>query len=132
MPDNIIKKIYSVTPAVCKFEDGYWKNSHTIEDVIKRIEQNARKKLAMTNEEVPQDIDFIINTRKLNDYPIIKEFNSKPNCNIKNQKIKLLCDKFEFEISPNENSQKLAKAIVGAGLLEMNARGFGYVNVKTL
>ena len=121
-----------MTPAVCKFEDGYWKNSHTIEDVIKRIEQNARKKLAMTNEEVPQDIDFIINTRKLNDYPIIKEFNSKPNCNIKNQKIKLLCDKFEFEISPNENSQKLAKAIVGAGLLEMNARGFGYVNVKTL
>lgn len=132
LPDNIVQRIYSVTPAVCKFEDGYWKNSHTLEDVLQRIEQNARKKLAMFNEEVENDIDFIINAKKLNNYPIIREFNRKSSKEVENQKIKLLCDKFEFEISPNESSQKLAKAIIGAGLLEMNARGFGYVNVKTL
>lgn len=130
LPDNTVQKIYSVTPAVCKFEDGYWANSHNIDDVLKRIEQNARKKLALLKEEVPEDIDFIINAKRLNNYPIIREFNRKSAEEVENQKIKFLCDKFEFEISPNEHSQKLAKAIIGAGLLEMNARGFGYVNVK--
>ncbi len=132
LPDTIVKKLYSVTPAICKFEDGYWANSHTIDDILKRIEQNARKKLALVNEKIPDDVDFIINSKRLNNYPIVREFNNKSSNNNCNQKIKFLCDKFEFEISPNESSQKLAKAIIGAGLLEMNARGFGYVNVKTI
>lgn len=132
LPNTIVKTIYSVTPAVCKFEDGYWKKSHTIDEVLKRIEQNARKKLALQGEEVPEDIDFIINAKILNNYPIVREYNRKGSKEGENRKIKLLCDKFEFEISPNEDSQKLAKAIIGAGLLEMNARGFGYVNVKTV
>lgn len=33
LPNTIVKTIYSVTPAVCKFEDGYWKKSHTLDDV---------------------------------------------------------------------------------------------------
>lgn len=132
LPNTTVSRIYSVTPAVCKFEDGYWKNSHSLDDLLKRVEQNARKKLALLNEIVPEDIDFIINAKVLNNYPIVREFNRKSSDGKENQKIKFLCDKFEFEISPNEYSQKLAKAIIGAGLLEMNARGFGYVNVKTV
>lgn len=132
LPNTIVKTLYSVTPAVCKFEDGYWKKSHSIESVIERIEQNARKKLKLFGETVPEDIDFIINIKKINSYPIVREFNRKGSQNDNKQKIKFLCDKFELDISPNENSQKLAKAIIGAGLLEMNARGFGYVNVKTV
>lgn len=132
LPDTVIKTIYSITPCVCKFEKGYWqKSNNTIDDVIERVEKNARKKLAMLNEEVPEDIDFIISYKKLNDYAIVREYNKKDSKD-GDRKIKLLCDKFEFEISPNESSQKLAKAIIGAGLLEMNARGFGYVNVKTI
>lgn len=132
LPDTIVKTIYSITPAICKFEDGYWQKSHTLDDVMKRVEQNARKKLELFGESVPDDSDFIISVKKLNSYPIVREFNRKGSPNDGNRKINLLCDKFEFEISPTENSQKLAKAIIGAGLLEMNARGFGYVNVKTL
>lgn len=132
LPNTIVKTIYSLTPTICKFEDGYWQKSHTLDDVIERIEQNARKKLSLIGENVPENAEFIINIKKLNNYPIVKEYNRKNSKNGENRKIKLLCDKFEFEISPNENSQKLAKAIIGAGLLEMNARGFGYVNVKTI
>lgn len=132
LPNTIVKTIYSVTPAICKFEDGYWQKSHTLDDVIKRIEQNARKKLELLGEKVPEDIDFIINLKKLNNYPIVREFNRKGSCDSENRKINFLCDKFEFEISSTEDAQKLAKAVIGAGLLEMNARGFGYVNVKTL
>lgn len=132
LPDTVVKTIYSITPAVCKFEDGYWKKSHTLDDVVLRVEQNARKKLALLGENVPNDIDFIINAKKLNNYPIVRAYNRKCAKEGENRKIKLLCDKFEFEISPNESSQKLAKAVIGAGLLEMNARGFGYVNVKTV
>lgn len=43
LPDTVVKTVYSITPCVCKFEDGYWKNSHTIEDIIDRVEKNARK-----------------------------------------------------------------------------------------
>lgn len=132
LPNTIVKTIYSLTPTICKFEDGYWQKSHTLDDVIERIEQNARKKLSLIGENVPENTEFIINIKKLNNYPIVKEYNRKNSKSGENRKIKLLCDKFEFEISPNENSQKLAKAIIGAGLLEMNARGFGYVNVKTI
>lgn len=131
LPDTIVKTIYSVTPAVCKFEDGYWKNSHTLDDVAERVKQNAIKKLKLLGIDVDED-DFIINAKKLNNYPIIREYNKKNSQVGENRKIKLLCDKFEFEISPNENAQLLAKAVIGAGLLEMNARGFGYVNIKTL
>ena len=42
--------------------------------------------------------------------------------------IKLLGDMIELEITENENAQKLAMLAIGAGLLEMNARGFGFVN----
>lgn len=132
LPDTTVKTIYSITPAVCKFEDGYWKKSHSLDDVINRIEQNARKKLKIFGETVPEDIDFITNIKKLNNYPIVREFNKKGSPEGEKRKIKFLCDKFELEISPNADSQKLAKAIIGAGLLEMNARGFGYVNVKTV
>lgn len=130
LPNTTVKTIYSITPAICKFEDGYWRNSHTLNDVEKRIEQNARKKLELINITLPENIEFITNLKKLNSYPIVREYNKKTTN--ENRKIKLLCDKFEFEISPDENSQKLARAIIGAGLLEMNARGFGYVNVKTI
>lgn len=34
----------------------------------------------------------------------------------------------ELDIAENENAQKLAMLAIGAGLLEMNARGFGFVN----
>lgn len=132
LPDTVVKTLYSITPAVCKFEDGYWQKSHTVDDILKRIEQNARKKLALLGESVPEDIDFVIGFKKLNEYPIVCEYNRKGDNETDFPKIKLLCDKFELEISPNESSQKLAKAVIGAGMLEMNARGFGYVNVKTV
>ncbi|WP_279014987.1 hypothetical protein [Thomasclavelia cocleata] len=34
----------------------------------------------------------------------------------------------ELEIAENDDAQKLAMLAIGAGLLEMNARGFGFVN----
>ena len=34
----------------------------------------------------------------------------------------------ELEIAENDNAQKLAFLAIGSGLLEMNARGFGFVN----
>ena len=34
----------------------------------------------------------------------------------------------ELEIAENDNAQKLAFLAIGSGLLEMKARGFGFVN----
>lgn len=135
LPKNIISKIYSITPAVCKFEDGYWRKSHTIEDIKNKIEQNARGKAKqLLGEILDENIEFIKSIKLLNtQYPIVREYKRKAkDSNSTNSKIKLLCDKFEFEIFENENAQKLANIIIGTGLLEMNARGFGYVNFKTI
>ena len=38
------------------------------------------------------------------------------------------CADHSNEIAENDNAQKLAMLAIGAGLLEMNARGFGFVN----
>ena len=46
----------------------------------------------------------------------------------RDKEIKLLGDMIELEIAENDDAQKLAMLAIGAGLLEMNARGFGFVN----
>ena len=43
-----------------------------------------------------------------------------------------LGDKICLKISNNEQAQELAYFIVGAGLCEMNSRGYGYCNYRWL
>ena len=119
LKDDWIKNIYSITPVIIKTENGYWRGNLSINEYLQRIKVNLIKKY-----------NQIYNTKINEDFELFKgvEFtNLKPiGCEYKN--IVLLGDKLELEIAENEKAQKLANLALGAGIGEMNARGYGFVN----
>ncbi|MGL5050426.1 MAG: CRISPR-associated endoribonuclease Cas6, partial [Fusobacteriaceae bacterium] len=116
-----ITEIYSLTPAVCKFENGYWKTNESIENFEKRIKDNAIKKY-----------NFFYSTKLDEDFDFIKkiEFKNRIPIAVNYKNIKFLGDKVQIELEDNEISQKLGYIIYASGLLELGARGFGFVNAK--
>lgn len=116
-----ILEIYSITPAVCKFDNGYWKEHETFEIFEKRIKENAIKKY-----------NFFFNTKLDENFDFIKKIDFKNRIPIgtKYKNVTLLGDKLQIELEDNEFAQKLGWIIFSTGLLELGARGFGYVNAK--
>lgn len=118
-----IQKLYLITPAVLKFEDGYWRKNHSLEEFQKRIISNTlRKYEEYTQEEIEQPVKLFTNFRLLNKVPIKTRYKN----------IHLLGDKFELIIAEDEVSQKLAQFLLGTGACELNSRGFGFLNYKSV
>lgn len=116
---KLIKKIYTLTPVILKTEQGYWKNNIKTEDFEERLKTNLIKKYKeITSEDINEDFQLYYQINFKNKVPISRKYKG----------IKLLGDMIELEIAENDNAQKLAMLAIGAGLLEMNARGFGFVN----
>lgn len=114
-----INKLISITPVITKFNDGYWKDNHTIEEFEKRLVENIIKKYNFFNDD-KLDENFIFFTK-------IHFKNSIP-IKTKYKNISLLGDKIELTIANNPIAQNLAYLALGVGLLELNGRGFGNVN----
>ena len=120
---GLIQKLYLITPAVLKFEDGYWRKNHSLEEFQKRIISNTlRKYEEYTQEEIGQPVKLFTNFRLLNKVPIKTRYKN----------IHLLGDKFELIIAEDEVSQKLAQFLLGTGACELNSRGFGFLNYKSV
>lgn len=119
LKNKLIKKIYTLTPAVLKTTQGYWKNSLNLEEFEERLKVNLIKKY-----------NQIYNCKMNENFQLYYQINFKNKVPVsrKYKDIKLLGDMIELEIAENENAQKLAWLAIGTGLLEMNARGFGFVN----
>lgn len=118
-----ITKLYSRTPVICKFENGYWRSKYDIEAFEKRLKENALKKFRLfSNNEIDEDFSLFKKVEILNEFPIP----------IKYKNVKLLCDKIELEIEENPQAQMLAQIMFACGAAEMNARGFGFVNAKMI
>lgn len=121
LPKKYIEKIYSITPAVAKFEKGYWKNKYSLENYEARIKNNIVKKYnKFFNTKLNEDFEL---------FNIIKFDNIKP-ISSKYKNINILADKLTLYVAENETAQDLAYFMLGAGLLEMNSRGYGYCNYK--
>lgn len=123
IPKRHIERIYNITPAVAKFENGYWKNGEGIGALEKRIKENLIKKYnTLMNDKIDEDFEL---------FSFFKLENANPiPCKYKN--IKLLGDKMTLNIAENEKAQDLAYLALGTGLLEMGTRGLGFVNYKFL
>jgi len=118
---RMIQKLYLITPAIAKFEDGYWRRKHTLEEYQTRIMVNAIKKYnGITQDKMEEPVSLFYNFKLLNRVPI----------KVKYKEIYLLGDKFELVVTEEEKAQQLAKVILAAGALECNARGFGFANYK--
>nr|WP_312292420.1 CRISPR-associated endoribonuclease Cas6 [Clostridium chromiireducens] len=123
LPKKHIERLYSITPAVMKNEDGYWKNKIKLDEFEKRLKVNLIKKYnSITNSKINEDFQL---------YSTIEFKNRKP-ISIKYKNIKLLGDKISLNISENETAQELAYMSLGTGIFEMNARGYGFVNYRWL
>lgn len=123
IPQRHIEKIYSITPVILKNEEGYWKGKVSLIDFERRLKENLIKKynLAMKTK-IGEDFQLYTNIEFKNQKPVAMHYKSR----------KLLGDKIQLNISDDKVAQDLAYMALGVGLLEMNARGAGYVNFKWL
>lgn len=118
---NIIEKVYSITPCVIKNDKGYWKESFPVSDFERWLKENLIKKY-----------NYFYDKKINEEFELFSciTFENKVPISVKIKNVKLLGDKITLHISNNEYAQKLAYMALGTGILEGNARGFGFVNHK--
>lgn len=123
IPQKYLEKIYSITPVVLKSEDGYWKGKLNLTDFEKRLVENIIKKYnSIMNTKIDENFQLYTSIEFKNKKPIAFNYKGK----------KILGDKIALNISDDKIAQELAYMALGTGILEMNARGAGYVNYKWL
>lgn len=124
IPPLFIEKLYTVTPALIKLEGaGYWKGTLSLEEYEKRLFINSLKKYKqLTGDEIEENFLLYSRIQFLNHKPIANRFKEK----------NLLADKFELYISDNEMAQKISYMLLGTGVLENNARAYGFLNYTAM
>jgi len=127
LPKHAIKKLYSITPCIIKMEttdkngSPYWKNLIQEEEYLKRIKVNLIKKYnQFFDTNLSEDFPLFDSLEVINRQPIACAYKG----------IKLLGDKLDLYIADNQMAQELAYFALGTGILEMNSRGYGFVNDK--
>lgn len=121
VPRRMIEKIYSLTPVLLKDSRGYWKKYMSFSDFEERLKINLIKKCkAFSGNEIDEDFQLYTTIKLLNKCPI----------KIPYKGIHLLGDKIELQVAENPIAQELIYLSLGTGLLESNARGYGFVNYQ--
>ena len=123
LPKKHIDKIYSLTPVIVKTDKGYWKGNLSIDEFEKRLKDNLIKKYNFINDN-PMDEEVEL-------YNSIEFVNKKPIGSLY-KNVELLGDKISLKIADDKLSQELAYMSLGTGILEMNSRGFGFMNFRWL
>lgn len=121
LPFQKISRLYSITPTILKDEKGYWRSWMSEKDFEKRIFENLVKKW-----------NYFTGKKMDENFTFIEDFSILSGCAVKipYKNISLLGDKVEFSVADNERAQTLARIAIGAGILENNARGNGFMNYK--
>jgi len=123
IPKKYIQRIYSITSVVAKFENGYWRTYESVQVFEKRLKENLVKKYNnFTNQKIDEEFDLFTFMKFDNRKPIATTYKN----------IKMLGDKITLNVAENDLAQELAYFALGTGLLEMNGRGYGYINYKWL
>lgn len=121
IPKKPIEKIYTLTPLILKFENGYWREIASLGEFERRLRENLIKKYnTITGQKCDENFELYIHLRLDNDFPI--------SCPYKN--ITLLGDKATMMVAQNPIAQELAYLAIGCGLGENNARGNGFCGYK--
>lgn len=123
MNQKHISKIYSITPIVLKTENGYWRGNLSSEEYEERLRVNLIKKYnCFTGQKINED------------FPLFTaiEFNNRKPIATNYKNIRILGDKINLTIADDETSQNIAHFAIGVGILELNSRGFGFMNYRWL
>ena len=93
IPKKHIDKIYTITPVIEKFENGYWKDNFTLDVFEKRLKENLIKKYnKFNNSKINEDFQMFNHIKLENRGPV--------PCKYKN--IILLGDKVTLSVAENE------------------------------
>lgn len=123
IPQKHIDLLWPLLPVILKCENGYWKDTLSIEQYEERLKVNLLKKWKQFfGENLSEDFELFTGIEFLNKSPIAIEYKG----------IRLLGDKPRLHVAENETAQKLAQLAIVAGLGEMNARGYGFCNYRWL
>lgn len=118
-----LEKIYSITPAIMKSDEGYWRGNKTLDEFEKGLFSNLIKKYkSITGLDLSENFQL---------YKKMEFINQKPIA-VKNKGITLLGDKVSLILEDSKEAQELAWIAIGCGLLENNARGNGFMNFRYL
>lgn len=121
---KIIGEIYTLTPVLQKTDKGYWKNSMSLDEFERHLFENAIKKYNQyIGKKMDEDFQWYTNITFLNKKPISNEYKNG---------IHILGDKVKLQIADNKQAQELAYFVLGTGIGELNARGYGYCNYRWL
>lgn len=123
IPMKHINTLYTLTPAIIKDENGYWKEHMSLEMFENRLKSNLIKKWNQFEQtKLDEAFQFYTHIEFLNNCPVAEVYKN----------VKLLGDKISLQIADNDTAQQLAYMSLGTGIAEMNSRGFGFVNYRWL
>ena len=123
IPKKVIETIYSLTPAIIKTENGYWRDSMSVTEFEQRLKINLIKKYhTLTGKSLDEDFDLYTHFKFLNEKPIKMQYKG----------ILLLGDKLQLAAAKNKQAQELLYMAIGTGLLENNSTGAGTVGYRYL
>ena len=116
-----ISELTTLTPVVCTVDNRCWLPENGLALLAERLQGNALKKCR--NQEpaftVPAGEDYFFeHIQMLNQKPIVVHY--------KHKGASLLGHKLHLSIKPQPWAQQMAFTVLGEGILEKNAWGFGY------
>ena len=120
-----LERVFSLTPAVIKTDNGYWRNGvMNILEYEKRLTDNLIKKYKFftDNEIIDEDIVLFKNIEINNRKPIATNYKD----------ITLLGDKVTIYPSDHSIAQDILYMSLGTGLGENNTYGFGFLSYRYL
>lgn len=120
-----ITELITVTPTIVTVDSKPWLPGDGLELLVKRMNDNAEKKLAQLYPEraVRLEQSFVEGIQVLNQKPIAYSYKGR----------KLLGNKFRMMIRSDAESQKLAAVVMGAGVSEKNGiLGAGFCLARSL
>jgi CRISPR-associated endoribonuclease Cas6 len=121
IPKKLIQTIYTLTPAIVKSDQGYWRSHMSIQQYEELLVANLIKKYNYFNQtKIDENFEFITQLEFMNKKPVATIYKNH----------KLLGDKLQIHVAENEMAQQLAYFAIGTGLQSHNSRGAGYVNYR--
>lgn len=112
-----ISELISLTPIICTVENRCWMPENGLALLASRLHINAVKKCKVQNANFVEPDEYF--------FELIELINKKP-IGMSYKGTTLLGHKVQLKIKPQQWAQQLAFTVLGQGLGEKNAIGFGY------
>lgn len=120
---KFITEISNITPAICTLEGGrHWTKENGIDLIMDRMHANAVKK-------AKGYLGSLFEQPKESFIQYIEQLNEKP-IRLSYKQTSLIGNRFTIGVKTDEESQLLARIILGTGVLEKNSIGLGYCVFK--